>query len=197
MNTNKRFDTRKLVFLALLTAIVVVLQALATIIPVYPFRLNLVLIPIVVGAAMISPLAGCWLGLVFGAVVLWTSPDVIPFMTYSPFAAILVVLARGVMAGLSAGWVYNALADKGKTVAVIAAAATCSFMNTGIFIIGIYVFFLPLLAEWGVAGAANIASFIFFVMIGFNFLFEFSINIIFSPSIVRLIRYGQSKWWQK
>lgn len=193
MNTKQFFETKKIVLLALLTAVVILLQILASVIPVYPFRLNLVLIPIVVGAAMISPLAGCWLGLVFSIVVLWTSPDVIPFMTFNPAASIIVILLRGVMAGLCSGWVYLALAGKDKTVAVIAAAAICSIVNTGIFVIGIYLFFIPLLAEWGVTGAANIASFVFLVMIGFNFLFEFSINLIFSPAIVRLIQYGQAK----
>jgi len=193
MTTIKSLDTRKLVLLALLTAIVIVLQVLASVIPVYPFRLNLVLIPIVIGAAMIAPLAGCWLGLVFGFVVLVSSPDVIPFMTFNPLATIIVVLFRGACAGLAAGFVYNALATKGKTIAVLAAAAVCAITNTGIFVIGIYAFFLPVLADWGVAGTAGIASFVFIGMIGFNFIFELVVNLVFSPSIVRLIQYRQDK----
>ena len=43
--------TKKMVGVGLLTAIVVVLQSLAVIIPVGIFNLNLVLVPIVVGAA--------------------------------------------------------------------------------------------------------------------------------------------------
>jgi uncharacterized membrane protein len=191
MKTSKYSNTRKLVLLALLTAIVIILQVLAAVIPVYPFRLNLVLIPIVVGAALISPYAGCWLGLVFGSVVLWNSPDVIPFMTFNPLATILLVLLRGALAGLAAGMVYKVLEGKGKTVAVLTAAAVCAIVNTGLFVIGVYAFFLPVLAEWGVSGAADIASTIFLGMIGFNFLFELGINLVFSPSIVRLIQLRQ------
>ena len=193
MTSIKSFDTRKLVLLALLTAIVIVLQVLASVIPVYPFRLNLVLVPIVIGAALIAPLAGCWLGLVFGFIVLVSSPDVLPFITFNPFATIIVILCRGAFAGLTAGLVYKKLANKSKTFAVIIAAVTCAVTNTGIFVAGMYMFFLPVLAEWGVSGAANIASFIFIVMIGINFLFELSINLVFAPSIVRLIQFKQKE----
>jgi len=193
MTTIKSLDTRKLVLLALLTAIVVILQLLASIIPVYPFRLNLVLIPIVIGAALITPLAGSWLGLVFGFVVLVSSPDVLPFMTFNPLATTVVILLRGALAGLAAGLVYSAIAKYNKIVAVIVAAATCAVTNTGIFILGMYVFFLPVIAEWGVTGAADIASFIFIGMVGFNFLFEFGVNLVFSPAIVRLIQYGRER----
>jgi uncharacterized membrane protein len=191
MSTIKSIDTRKLVMLALLTAIVVVLQVLASVIPIYPFRLNLVLIPIVIGAAMIGPLAGCWLGLVFGAVVLINSPDVIPFMTFNPLATIGLVLLRGAIAGLAAGLIYSALAKKSKTIAVLVAAAISAIANTGIFIVGIYLFFLPVLADWGVSGAADIAYFVFIGMVGFNFLFEMAINLVFSPTIVRLLQYAK------
>jgi len=193
MKTVKTLGTRKLVLLALLTAIVIMLQVLSSIIPVYPFRLNLVLIPIVIGAALVAPLAGCWLGLVFGFVVLISSPDVIPFMTFNPLATIGVVLVRGALAGLAAGFTYKALAKKGKTIAVFTAAAVCAITNTGIFIVGTYVFFLPVLAGWGVAGAADIASFIFIGMIGFNFFFELIVNLIFSPTIVWLLQLSQDK----
>ena len=192
MKTAKSFDTRKLVLLALLTAIVVVLQVLASLLPVYPFRLALVLVPIVIGAALIGRAAGAWLGFVFGFVVLVTSPDVIAFMTFSAPATILVVLLRGVLAGLAAAVVYKLLAKKSKTAGVITAAVICPIVNTGIFVLGMYVFFLPLISEWA-GGAASVTSFIFLGMIGVNFIFELAINLVFSSVIVRLIQYGQDK----
>ena len=193
MTTIRSLNTRKMVLLALLTAVIVILQILASLVPVYPFRLNLVLVPIVIGAAMIGPLAGCWLGLVFGFVVLVSSPDVIPFMAFNPLATVGIILLRGAFAGLFSGLVYSALAEKGKTIAVIAAAAICAFTNTGIFIAGMYMFFLPVLAEWGVTAAGEIAHFIFIGMIGFNFLFELFINLVFAPSIVRLLQFRQEE----
>jgi len=197
MVRNKSFDTQKLVLLAILTTIVIVLQILASVIPVYPFRLNLVLIPIVIGAALISKFAGCWLGFVFGTVVLMSSHDVIPFMIFNPAATIGLVLFRGAFAGFSAGYIYNLFVKKSKTIAVIVAAATCAITNTGIFVLGIYLFFLPVLEIWGVSGAADIASFVFLGMIGFNFIFELGINLVISPVIVRLIQYRSETAEQK
>ena len=192
MRQLKSIDTQKLVLLALLTAVVLVLQLLSSFIPIYPFRLNLVIIPIVIGAAMISPLAGLWLGFVFGFVVLVSSADVMPFMVFSPLATILVVLFRGALSGLAAGFTYNALEKRNKTIAVIAAAFVCTITNTGLFVAGMYLFFLPLITEWGASGAAEIASFIFIGMIGFNFLIEVIVNLVMCPAIVRLLQFRRT-----
>ena len=190
--TNKKFDTRKLVLLALLTAIVVVLQLLAWLIPVYPFRLNLILIPVVIGAALISPLAGAWLGLVFGFVVLVTDATI--FLAFDPLATIVVILARGILFGLSAGFVYKLFANRNKTLAVISAAIVAPIVNTGIFVLGLYIFFIPLVMEFGVFfGFADSASIIFLGLVGINFPIEFAVNLILSPVIVRLVQLRQDK----
>ena len=192
MRQIKSFDTQKLVMLALLTAVVLVLQLLSSFIPIYPFRLNLVIIPIVIGAAMISPLAGLWLGFVFGFVVLVSSGDVMPFMVFSPIATIVVILLRGALSGLAAGFTYRALEKRNKTIAVMAAAFVCATTNTGLFVIGMYLFFLPLIAEWGISGTAETASFIFIGMVGFNFLIEMIVNLILCPAIVRLVQFRRT-----
>ena len=194
MSNIKKIDTKKLVMLALLTAIVVVLQVLSATLPVYPFKLALVLVPIVIGSALLSPFAGAWLGLVFGGVVLITSfstGDLFFLMLYSfnPFATIIIVLLKGFLAGYVAGLVFNLLKKAGKIFAAIAAAVICPIINTGIFVLGMYLFFLPVLAGEGITGAANIAYTIFIGMIGLNFFIELVVNIILSPAIYRLIQY--------
>ena len=65
--------TKTIVGVGLITAIVVVLQSLAVIIPVGIFNLNLVLVPIVVGAALYGPKVGAWLGFVAGVLILFTN----------------------------------------------------------------------------------------------------------------------------
>jgi uncharacterized membrane protein len=152
------------------------------------------MLPIAVGAALAGVYAGCWLGLVFGFVVL-LSGDAAAFLAVDPAVAIALVLIKGVLAGLAAGAVYNILAGKSRTIAAIAAATVCPIVNTGIFIIASYIFFLPTLTQWGVAeGAANVTSYIFITLTGINFLIEFGLNIVLSPTIVRLIQYGQDKY---
>ena len=193
MKSTKSFDTRKLVLLALLTAIVIVLQAVAAVLPVYPFTLTLVLIPMIIGAALVNTYAGGWLGLVFGFVVLVTG-NANAFMAVDPAATITVVMLKGLLAGLASGVAYKLLAGKNITLAAIAAAIACPVVNTGVFLIGSYVFFLPTLAEWGTAaGFKNATEFIFIGLIGFNFLAELALNLILCPTIIRLIQYGQDR----
>ena len=178
------FDTRKMVLLALLTAIVVVLQILAMLFPVYPFRLALVLVPIVIGAAMCGPLAGMWLGFVFGFVVLFTSPDVPIFLSINFVATVVIIISRGALSGLSAGFVYRLTERKGKTIAVILAALICPIVNTGIFLLGLHIFFQNMIG--------NVIIF-FYTFVALNFFIELAINLVLSPTIIRLIEYGSKK----
>ena len=225
---SKAFDTRKLVLLGLLTAIVVVLQLLGAFIKFGPFSISLVLLPIAIGAALISPLAGGWLGLVFGGVVL-ASGDAALFLAVDPLGTVLVVLLKGMLAGLAAGAVYRLLdrilkSGIKKTISAVAAAVVCPIVNTGIFLIGSYIFFMPTLRVWAAGaeaeaagfsdatewvvsqgfatvsewaassdGSAIVVTFIFIGLVGLNFLVEMGLNILLSPTIVRLIQYGQDK----
>ena len=193
MKKETPFETRKLVLLALLTAIVVVLQTLAAVIPIYPFTLTLVLVPIVIGAALCGIYAGCWLGFVFGLVVLLTGNANL-FLTVNPVATIAIVLLKGTLAGLAAGTVYKLLEKLNRTVAAIAAAVVCPIVNTGIFIIGSYIFFLPFVMGFTeYYGYDNATAIIFLGFVGINFPLELGINLILSPAIVRLVQYGQDR----
>ena len=205
---NKRLDTRTLTGMALLTAVVVILQLLGAFVRFGPFSISLVLIPIVVGAALYGVWAGAWLGFVFGMVVLF-QPDTGVFLTISPLGTILVVLLKGALAGLCAGLVYKALSQRSKQaeapskdgkkrgvdLAVIAAAIVCPIVNTGIFLLGCLVFFLPTISEWAAAsGFKNVGTYMILGLVGGNFLFELLFNIVLGPVIVRLIMIGRHDW---
>jgi len=197
MGKAQNVNTRKLVLLALFTGIVVVLQFFGSFIRFGPFAISLVLMPIVVGAALIGVYAGGWLGLAFGFTVLF-SPETAFFMSLNAPATVFVILMRGLLAGLAAGAVYKAFEDKNKTAAAVLAAAVCPIVNTGIFIAGLYAFFLPVIAAWGAeAGAVNTASYIFLTLIGANFLLEFALNMTLSAIIVRLVQFGRDKSYLK
>jgi uncharacterized membrane protein len=126
MNRAKPTNTRNLVLLALLTAIVVVFQVLAIVTrPLFSiFSISLVLMPIVIGAAQAGIYAGGWLGLAFGFAVL-LSGDAAAFISISPGAAIAVVILKGALAGLAAGGAYRLFEKKSRTAAAIAAATVC------------------------------------------------------------------------
>ena len=187
MNTK----TKKIVGIGLFTAIVIALQLLGGAIRFGVFSISLVLIPIVVGAAVYGWKAGGWLGFVFGLAVL-LSGDAGAFLAVNVPGTILVVLLKGTFCGLGAGAVYLALCGINKWLAVICAAIVCPIINTGIFLIGCYTFFLPTVTEWGKAvGYENVGAYLIFGMVGINFLLEIGINLLLAPVITRLIRIGQ------
>ncbi len=187
-----RMDTRTLTGVALFTAIVVVLQLLGTFVRFGPFSISLVLIPIVVGAALYGVWAGAWLGFVFGLVVL-LSGDAAPFLAVNPLGTILTVLVKGTAAGLLSGLIYRLLARWNEWIGTICAAVVCPVVNTGIFLLGCLLFFLPTVTEWGTAmGFENVGRYMIFGLVGGNFLFELLFNVVLSPVIVRLIKIGRA-----
>jgi len=194
MTTYTPPSTQKLTLLAILTAIVVLLQFLGAFVRFGPFSVSLVLMPIVVGAALIGRLAGGWLGLLFGVVVL-ASGDANAFFMVNPAGTVIVVILKGMLAGLAAGSVYKLLSGMSKMIGAVAAAVVCPIVNTGVFIIGSYVFFLPTLTEWGMAaGFTSVTAFIFIGLVTANFLFELGLNVLLSPAIVRLIQFGRDRF---
>lgn len=187
-----RQNTKKLVGVGLLTAIVVVLQAVAVAIrPTGIFNISLVLVPIVVGAALYGYKTGAWLGFVFSVVVLFT--DSAAFMAVSIPGTVITVLVKGTMAGLVAGLVYLALEKKNHYVAVIAAAIACPITNTGLFLAGCLLFFMDTINGWAAAaGFASAGTYMIMALVGVNFLIEMVLNIVLSSAIIRIIHYSKS-----
>ena len=181
--------TKTVVGLGLLTAIVVVLQALAVGIRFGIFNITLVLIPIIVGAAMYGYLAGAWLGFVFGVVVLMT--DAGAFLAVSIPGTIVTCILKGACAGLAAGVVYKMLEKKNNVLAVFVAAVVAPVVNTGIFLIGCRLFFYDTIKGWAeAAGFASAGAFMIGGLVGINFVVELIINLLLSMTIVRIIQIG-------
>lgn len=188
MNANtKRYDVKKLTGLALLTAVVVVLQVLTTLVArAGMFSFTIALVPIVVGAALYGWKAGAWLGFVFGAVTLM---DAAAFFAINIPGTIVTCIVKGTMAGLMAGVVYKLLEKKSRFAAVLAAAVTAPIMNTGFFILGCLAFFLKTITEW--AGGGDVFLYIIAALVGVNFFIELGVNLVLSPTIVKLIKLGK------
>lgn len=186
-------NTKKLVGIALFTAIVVVLQLIGSAIKFGQFSVSLVLIPIVVGTALYGIGAGAWLGLVFGVTVL-ISGDAAAFLTVDVFGTIVTVLLKGTLAGLAAGAVYKLIEKKNKYVATIAAAFICPVVNTGVFLLGCLVFFMPTINEWAAGlGFDSAGAYMITGLVGLNFVFELVVNLVLGPVIVRLVDLGKKE----
>lgn len=188
---SKRFDAKRPTGVGLLTALVVVLQLVALAIrPTGFFNITLCLVPIVVGAALYGIKAGAWLGFVFGVVV--TITDSAAFMVINAPATIAVCVLKGLLAGLAASAVYSPLEKKNLFAATITAAAVCPIVNTGVFALGCFAFFMPTIAEWGAAaGIENAVFYLFAFVIGTNFFLELAVNLLLSSVIVTIIKLGK------
>jgi uncharacterized membrane protein len=180
--------TKNMVGVGLFTAIVMVLQFLGGGIKFGIFSISLVLVPIVVGSAVYGWKAGAWLGFAFGLAVL-LSGDAAAFLAVDPIATVGVVLVKGAACGFAAGLLYKLFGKVNRVLAVFAAAIICPLVNTGVFLIGCWLFFLETVTQWGTSlGFSNAASYMFLGLAGGNFLIELAVNIVLAPMIVRLIK---------
>lgn len=182
---------KKMVGLSIFTAIVVVLQLLGSFIKIGSFSISLVLIPIVVGAAVYGIGAGAFLGGVFGVVVTIAcvnGSDAGGYILFSanPILTVVVCLLKGILAGAAAGGVFQALSKKNPYLGVISAAVIAPVVNTAVFCLCLSLFFHDILVSW--AGGSNLVYYIFFGLVGVNFLLELLINVVCSPIIYRIIK---------
>lgn len=188
--SNVRKNTYRLTGLGILTAIIIVLQVFTTFVRFGPFSITLALIPIVVGAAMYGKGAGAYLGAVFSVVVVImciTGGDLGGAMVWAanPIMCVVMCMLKGTAAGFLAGLMYRLVAPKNQLAGVILAALISPIANTGIFIIGMLLFFRETLAAW--AGGTDLLTYIILGLTGINFLVELGVNMVLSPIIVKII----------
>lgn len=182
--------TLRLVSVGILSAIIIVLQVITTYFPTKPFPITLALIPIIIGSALFDEKAGAFLGGVFSVVVIIMcaiGADIGGAMVWNanPFLCALVCMTKGVCAGYVGGLVYRLLSKKNSTVATIIAGLVTPVVNTGIFILGLVLFFKPILAQW--AGGSNLVYYVIFGLTGVNFLVEAGVNMVLSPVIIKIL----------
>ena len=182
-----RQSIQRMVGIASLAAITAVLGFVANYVQIGTFSLNLTLIPLVIGAILYGPLAGTLLGALIGAIIL-VAPSTQGFLSINPFGTVALCLAKTALAGCAAGWIFKALWKKNLTLAIVLAAMSAPIVNTGIFAIGCFTFFLPTMQAIASDSATNVLTVVFVTMIGVNFFIEFAINAILSPTVIYIVR---------
>lgn len=194
--------------MALLIALVVVLQLLGSFIKIGPLPMSFVLVPIVVGACLLGPKEGAVLGCVFGAITMIMGIVGIDAFSYllfdtNPIWFIIICLIKAIAAGLCSGLVYKGLGklfgEKFVYLKTVLAAVTAPIVNTGIFVIGMLLFFfdtmqgLPAMFPDAFGSFENAFTLVFIGLAGFNFIGEFLVNLILSPAIVRIVDVVKKK----
>lgn len=190
-------SVRRMTGMSLMAAIIAVLTVLGNFVRFGPFPITLALAPIIIGAAMYGAGAGAILGGVFGLVTLisglagWDGGTVMYLMGIAPFACILVCVGKGIAAGWCAGLVYSAIEKKNRHVGVVAAGIVCPVVNTGVFIIGMLLFFTSALESW--ASGQGLMYYVIFGLTGVNFLVELAVNLVLSSGITAIIKYAKGR----
>ena len=188
-----------MVEMAMLIALVVVLQMISAMIPPIGglVSITLTLIPVVIGAILFGKKGGAVLGFAFGLIVLINcitgmDPGGNILWVTNPVLTALICFAKGIAAGFVPAVLYELVKGKAENVSVgrkyvasVVAALSAPVVNTGLFVCGMLAFFMETLTAW--AGGTNVVTYILVGLAGINFLVEFLINIILSPAIVRIV----------
>ena len=178
----------RLTMLAILTALVVVLQLTGTAIKIPGgTSISLTLVPIVLGAMILGPVGGAWLGFLFGLIVYLMGvfgADAFTFILFTdhPLLTAMVCFGKGIAAGVVPALIYKALFKKDPAIATFVAAGAAPIVNTGLFILGALTMSDTLSANF-VAEGSTVIYFLAIVCAGINFIFEFLLNMILSPAL--------------
>ena len=191
---SKYFTARRISWFAILLALVVVLQIWGSAIPFAGTTLNLTLIPVVLGAIILGPIAGMILGVAVGVVITinaFAGTDVFTLYLFqnNPVMTFLIIFVKGSLAGLVPGYLYKLL-KKHPILATFIAAGSAPLVNTGIFVVGALIISGTIGGFMSFAGITG-QSVVYFVIIGcagINFLVEFALNMVLAPALHRVIK---------
>ena len=186
-----------MVMISILGVIIVVLQAVATLISstgLFPVAITLALVPILVGAAMYGVGAGTVLGAVFGVIVFIIDPTAHLLMGMNFLATALLCIGKGALAGFAAGIVYKLLGKISSILAIIVSGVIVPIVNTGCFVLGMMLFFNDTIVGWATAsGRPSFGAYIIFGLCGINFIIELCVNMLLATAINTIVKQAKSK----
>lgn len=204
-NTEKRQasdNLRRMTALSFLSALIAVLSVVGNYlkIPIGPLTvpITLTLCPIIIGGALYGPLAGAFLGFVFGLVTFITGMlgmdggFVYMLFTQNPFGLIIMCFGKAILAGWVSAIVFKAVEDKSLKAASVSAGIVCPVVNTGFFIATMFLFFFGLVSGGATDVGKNILNYVITAFVGINFLIELVINLVLSSAVTLIIK-GRKK----
>lgn len=189
----------RMVQMAMLIALVVVLQVISAMIPPIggTVSITLTLVPVVVGAILFGVKGGAVLGVSFGLIVCINCMTALDpggniLWNVNPLLTAMICFVKGIAAGLVPAYLYRLVANRGaisngsrKYGAALLAALSAPIVNTGLFVCGMFVFFSDTLHAW--AGGTDVMMYVLAGLAGVNFVVEFLINAVLTPAIVRIV----------
>lgn len=144
-----KMSARELTTLGLLTGVLL----LMSVTPLGYFHtfgldISLMMVPVAIGAMLMGPKAGAWLGLIFGATSFYqavTGSSAFSTMLFNinPIYAFLLCIPTRVLMGFLTGVIFKAAqkVDKKKTVCYFVGGFSAAFLNTLFFMSTLLLFF--------------------------------------------------------
>ena len=151
------------------------------------------MIPVVIGAIVIGPAAGAFLGALFGAASFWQCFGQSTFGTLlfgvNPFFTVLICFVPRILAGLIPGLIFRAMTKKKDNIAAyFVSAAVGSLTNTVLFVGGFCLLFkdtmLGMASDNGLSPLAFIAT---------AFLLNAAVEIVANTAIVAAVSKAVTK----
>lgn len=195
-NAKGTFSAKNIAMLGVLTAFVILFQAGLGAIRIGATSFSLVLIPVVLGACLIGPLAGGILGFVFSLIVflygLFGADFFTNVMLNTNFIlTVFIIFAKGILAGVVPGLLYKALKGVNDKLAVTIAALSAPIVNTAVFVLILFAFketfMQAFLDNKIIADATSWGYFVFIGCAGVNFVVEFCVNLVATPLFYTVI----------
>lgn len=200
------FTAKNIATIGVLMALVIVLQMFCGSINIANLiTLNFSLIPIVLGAIVLGPVAGALLGFANGIVILIQvilTPSGFYYIiwTYSPVITTLICIVKTTVAGFVGGIVFRLISKKNTLAATFTAAAIVPVINTALFILGCLCMTDTILIYQDTTpdyDGMNIFIFICVGIVTVNFFIEFALNLIVSPALNSVYRVVEKQFNNK
>ena len=188
-------NTRKITTLSLLVAVTIVLQIIATFLPIKlpgGVELSFVLIPVVVAACFYGVAGGAIVGGAFGLVVfIMGLTGATPFTTYLIFEVIwfytvIGTVVRTTLAAVCVALVFKLVSKKfNRRISYYIASVCAPVFNTGIFVIFFLSFFNPVLQDMATENGygGNVFGYAIVAFVGLNFLIELATTVLLAPPV--------------
>ncbi|WP_028511335.1 ECF transporter S component [Ruminococcus sp. NK3A76] len=191
MKTNNFFNTKNLVILGLMTALVLIFSftSIGTI-PIGPLSITLNIIPIAIAAVTCGPAGGAVVGGVFGLMSFLQCIGIgVPsgmgaaLFAINPFLAFVQRFIPRLADGLIAGFVFKALRDKAAKPVACGITGFCSaFFNTLFFMSALVLLFGNTQYMKDLMGGKNVLVFIV-TFVGVNALVEMIVSTVFTAAV--------------
>jgi len=173
-------NTKTIAGTGVFLALTIVFTFISNYVAIGPASFNLALVPIALAGIFFGPVSGLIVGLANGAIVL-LSPSTSMFLSISVGGTIVVCLSKGAIAGLVSGLLFKLIRKKNLFAASITASVIVPILNTSIFIGEAFIFYQTIIAQ------------LMTLNLLINFLVEFGITVILSPTIYHLVKHYQYK----